>query len=283
MARDRAPAGPAAEESVPNDAAVAAFFDVDNTLVRGASIFHIARGMAARGMMPWPAMAEAITRQARFVLSGSEHPADLARAASVALAFVRGRSTEEIRELGETLFDPYLRTRIWPGTLARAHEHLAAGHEVWLVSATPQELAEVIALRLGLTGGIGTRADTVEGIYTGELTSGPLHGALKAVAIGVLAQERGISLAASYAYSDSGNDLPMLSAVGHACAINPDPRLRAHAEQHGWRIHDYRGDRNRKRVRVAGTAVMAVALGAAAGAAAAHARRGHGSISPLTG
>jgi len=273
MARDRAPAGPAAEESVPNDAAVAAFFDVDNTLVRGASIFHIARGMAARGMMPWPAMAEAITRQARFVLSGSEHPADLARAASVALAFVRGRSTEEIRELGETLFDPYLRTRIWPGTLARAHEHLAAGHEVWLVSATPQELAEVIALRLGLTGGIGTRADTVEGIYTGELTSGPLHGALKAVAIGELAQERGISLAASYAYSDSGNDLPMLTAVGHPHAINPDPELRAHAQRAGWQITDYRGERMRQRARVAGTAaVVAVAVGATAGAVV-HARR----------
>lgn len=275
------PAVPAGEGEAGR--AVAAFFDVDNTLVRGASIFHVARGMAAHGMMSWPAMAEAVSRQLRFVLSGSEHPQDLRRAASVALGFVRGRTVTEIRELGDTMFDPYIVSRLWPGTLALAHEHRAAGHEVWLVSATPQELTDVIAHRLGLTGGLGTRAETVDGVYTGELREGPLHGGLKAIAIGELALERGFDLDASYAYSDSGNDLPMLSAVGHACAINPDPRLRAHAEQHGWRIHDYRGDRNRKRVRVAGTAVMAVALGAAAGAAAAHARRGHGSISPLTG
>ena len=112
--------------------------------------------------------------------------------------------------------------KIWPGTRALAQTHLDAGQRVWLVTATPVELADVIARRLGLTGALGTVAEHVDGVYTGQLVGEPLHGQAKAEAVRALAEREGLDLRAASAYSDSANDIPMLSLVGHPCAINPD-------------------------------------------------------------
>ena len=112
--------------------------------------------------------------------------------------------------------------------------------EVWLVTATPQEIAEVIAERLGLTGGLGTLIERKDGILTGKLVGKPLHGKAKRKAVLALAKERGINLAKSYAYSDSVNDLPMLTAVGHAVAVNPDKALATYAKATEWPILDFK-------------------------------------------
>ena len=96
---------------------------------------------------------------------------------------------------------------------------------------------------LGLTGALGTVAETVDGVYTGDLVGEMLHGEGKAVAIRTLAEREGLDLDRCYAYSDSSNDLPMLSLVGNPCAVNPDSALRAHAKAKGWRIRDYRNGR----------------------------------------
>jgi HAD superfamily hydrolase (TIGR01490 family) len=139
--------------------------------------------------------------------------------------------------------------RIWPGTRAIAQQHLDRGERVWLVTAAPIEIATVIARRLGLTGALGTVAEHVDGVYTGELVGEMLHGEGKAVAVRAIAEREGLDLARCSAYSDSSNDLPMLSLVGHPCAVNPDAKLRAHAKANGWRIRDYRTGR---KVAVAG-------------------------------
>ena len=169
--------------------------------------------------------------------------------------------------------------RIWPGTRALAQLHLDQGQRVWLVTAAPIEIATIIARRLGLTGALGTVAEHVDGVYTGELVGEMLHGSAKAVAVTELAERFGLDLARCSAYSDSYNDLPMLSAVGDPCAINPDARLREHARAHDWRIRDYRTGRKAAR---AGVFAAAVA-GAAAGTVAAGAAIRRGSADPTTG
>ncbi|MFM6963738.1 MAG: HAD family hydrolase [Micrococcales bacterium] len=102
------------------------------------------------------------------------------------------------------------------------------------------EIADVIAQRLGLTGGLGTIVERKDGILTGKLVGKPLHGKAKYKAMKKLAAERNISLRRSYAYSDSQNDLPMLTHVGHPVAVNPDKLLKAHAKAAGWKILDFK-------------------------------------------
>src|SRR5699024_1978285 len=116
--------------------------------------------------------------------------------------------------------------RIWPGTRALAQMHLDHGQRVWLVTAAPLEIATIISERLGLTGALGTVAEQVDGTYTGRLVGEMLRGPAKAEAILALAEREKLDLSRCAAYSDSSNDLPMLSLVGDPCAVNPDARLR---------------------------------------------------------
>jgi hypothetical protein len=167
--------------------------------------------------------------------------------------------------------------RIWAPTRALAQQHLDAGQRLWLVTATPVELASIIARRLGLTGALGTVAETVDGRYTGRLIGVPLHGPAKAEAIRALAEREGLDLSRCTAYSDSANDLPMLSTCGHAVAINPDPDLKKAARENGWEVRDFRIARKAARVGVPTAAgIGAVAGGVVAGVAL---RRRYASLS----
>ena len=139
-----------------------------------------------------------------------------------------------MERLAEEIYDESMASRIWPGTRRRAEQHLAAGQRVWLVTAAPVELGRVIAARLGLTGAIGTVAEVADGVYTGALDGDLMHGPAKAEAITALAAAEGLDLSRCSAYSDSINDLPMLSMVGHPVAVNPDPQLRREARRRGW-------------------------------------------------
>jgi HAD superfamily hydrolase (TIGR01490 family) len=255
------------ELRVPPDPAVAAFFDVDNTILRGASIFYFARELYRRDYFTLQDIARMGWMQARFKALGEkmEH-VQLIR--ERALSFVQGHSVAEITEIGEHVYDEVMKDKIWPGTHALAQLHLDAGERVWLVTATPIEMADTIAKRLGLSGALGTVAESVDGVYTGRLVGEPLHGPAKADAIRALAAHEGLDLSRCYAYSDSSNDIPMLQLVGRPCAINPDARLRAHAKAHGWRIRDYRTGRKAAKVGVPALAgVGAAAGGVVAGAA----------------
>ncbi len=155
---------------------------------------------------------------------------------------------EDIQQIGEEIFDELISKRIWPGTRALTQMHLHAGQRVWLVTASPVELARTIADRLGLTGALGTVAEITDGTYTGRLHGRPLHGPAKAEAITALAAVEHLDLERCSAYSDSANDIPMLELVGHPCAVNPDAELRAHAKANGWRIRDYRTTRKAAKI-----------------------------------
>ncbi|GAA0852232.1 HAD family hydrolase [Streptosporangium amethystogenes subsp. fukuiense] len=225
------------------DPVAAAFFDVDNTMMRGASIYHFARGLASRGLFTSKDLIRFALGQAVFRVRGDENPVHIAEARETALAFVAGSKVEEIIRLGEEIYDEVMADRIWAGTRAIAQAHLDAGQRVWLVTATPVELARVIAQRLGLTGALGTVAETENGVYTGRLVGDLLHGPAKAEAVRALARREGLDLTRCSAYSDSANDLPLLSLVGHATAINPDAELRDFARENGWEIKDFRTGR----------------------------------------
>ncbi|MBV9099316.1 MAG: HAD-IB family hydrolase [Frankiaceae bacterium] len=253
---------------VPPDPGAAAFFDVDNTMMQGASIYHFARGLAARDFFTWRDLAQFAVKQVAFRVKGVEDPAHMEEAKEAALAFVAGHKVADVVRLGEEIYDDLMAARIWSGTRALAQLHLDAGQRVWLVTATPAELASLIAHRLGLTGALGTVAESRDGVYTGRLVGEPLHGPAKAEAIRALAEREGLDLSRCAAYSDSANDVPMLSLVGHPVAVNPDPQLRRIAREKGWEIRDFRTGRKAAKVGVpAAAGVGAVAGGIVVGLA----------------
>jgi HAD superfamily hydrolase (TIGR01490 family) len=262
-----------APPAVAPDRTAAAFFDVDNTMMMGASLFWFARGLAARKYFTTRDMLGFVWQQAKFRIAGNEGSADDVHAIREnALAFVAGREIAEICQAGEEIYDELMADRIWSGTRELAQQHLDAGQRVWLVTATPVELAGIIARRLGLTGALGTVAEVRDGRYTGRLVGELMHGEAKAEAVRALAEREGLDLARCTAYSDSANDLPMLSLTGTAVAVNPDTELRAVARSRGWTIRDFRTGRKAAKIGLPTLGVAAVS-GAAVGGAIALRRR----------
>ncbi|HEY4625269.1 MAG TPA: HAD-IB family hydrolase [Blastococcus sp.] len=254
--------------AVTPDPTAAAFFDVDNTMMMGASLFWFARGLAARKYFTTRDLAGFVWQQAKFRIAGNESADDMHTIRENALSFVAGRPVEEIVQASEEIYDELMADRIWAGTRGLAQQHLDAGQRVWLVTATPVELASIIAHRLGLTGALGTVAEVVDGRYTGRLVGELMHGPAKAEAVLALAEREGLDLSRCTAYSDSANDLPMLSLTGTAVAVNPDTELRAIARARGWMIRDYRTGRKAAKIGVPTVAAAAVSGGLVGGALA---------------
>lgn len=219
----------------PSERTVVAFFDVDNTLIRGASAYYVGREAFKRGLISWRDIAVFAWHQFRFLAVG-ENRAHLASAKERALALVGGQSESALVALAGEIYQTRLLPRLWPETVGLTQEHLAKGHEVWLITATPQAVAQVIADRLGLTGALGTRVQALDGVFTGALDGHVLHGEEKAAVAADHAEIRGADLKECWAYSDSSNDLPLLNLVGNRVVVNPDARLRAHATQHEWPV-----------------------------------------------
>jgi HAD superfamily hydrolase (TIGR01490 family) len=254
------------------DLTAAAFFDVDNTMMVGASIFHFARGLAARKFFTTSDLLGFAWQQIKFRVGGRE--TDVSGHRDTALSFVAGHPVDDFTALGEEIYDELMADRIWAGTRALAQMHLDAGQRVWLVTATPLELAAIIARRLGLTGALGTVAEHHDGVYTGRLVGELLHGPAKAHAVRALAAREGLDLRRCSAYSDSINDAPMLSVVGTAVAVNPDAELRSLARRNSWEIRDFRSGRKVARIGVPSVLGAGAVAGAVAAGAAYSRRRG---------
>jgi HAD superfamily hydrolase (TIGR01490 family) len=230
---------------------VIAFFDVDNTLLRGASIWHVAIGAWRRGMLSPRDIWRFFWQQRHFIKVG-ENMGHLSDIKEKALLLIAGKTQAEIRSLSEDIFDRRISRRLWPETVALTKEHLAMGHQVWIVSATASEVADVFAHRLGLTGALGTRFESKDGIYTGVLEGPVMHAQDKADASIALATGMGVDPAECWAYSDSSNDIPLLTFVGNPVVVNPDHALHAHATKHDWpvmRLNPSSIKEARKRVR----------------------------------
>lgn len=268
------PKAPAEDHTpTPDDPRAAAFFDCDNTILRGAAIFYLGIGLYRRRFFSRRDVARFAWQQAWFRLYGSEDPAHIADVQDRALGLVAGKRTAELEAICEEIFEDVITRKIWPGTRALVQMHLDAGQRTWLVTAAPQEVARIIARQLGMTGALGTVAETVDGEYTGRLVGGLLHGQAKAAAVQALARRENLDLSRCAAFSDSANDIPMLALVGHPYVINPDAALRRHARAMGWRVRDFRTGRKAARIGVPAAAGLGVVAGATATAIAMRRRR----------
>lgn len=241
----------------------AAFFDIDNTLIQGSSLILLAQELAKRRFITLRELIPALRTQLRYRLFGTENNNDIAKGRQHALQIVEGKSVAELQALCTDIVERQMLDKTYQETLDAASRHLAAGQQVWLVSATPIQIGQALAQRLGFTGALGTVAEEKNGTFTGRLTGDILHGPGKKHAVFSLAALQGLDLNACTAYSDSINDLPMLSLVGHPVAINPDAALRRHAAAEGWPIRDYHTIRRYLTPATLGASTAALATGAA--------------------
>ena len=221
-------------------AARAAFFDVDNTLIRGSTLYFLGKGMYQRGYFTKKDISRFVLANLRFRLTGKENKEEIQRFQDAATDFIGGHNVEDILQIAQEIYDQYVSPALWQGTIDIAQKHLAAGEEVWLVTAAPEDMAVLMAKRLGFTGALGSKAETKDGKYTGAMLGHLLHGKEKAVADRELAKQKSLNLDDCYSYSDSHNDFPLLQCVGHPSAINPDAILSLRAMAEGWPIHDFR-------------------------------------------
>jgi HAD superfamily hydrolase (TIGR01490 family) len=242
----------------------AAFFDLDRTLISGSSAFTFAVAAWRHDLMSTGRLLLDGTSAAAFKLAGASDETTH-RVRDRVLGAVAGVRHEDLVALNEEIV-PKLLDRIRPEARDLLDLHRRRHRATYIVSASPRELVEPLAAALGMTGGIGTRATIVDGVYTGGLDGPFCYGAGKVEAIEELARWEGLDLAQCYAYSDSASDLPMLEAVGHAVAVNPDPKLARVARRHGWPIVIF-SRRTKAVIRRTGQAVGAAAIGGASFAA----------------
>jgi len=217
------------------DRPIIAFFDVDNTLLRGASAFALGKAAFREHLITARDIALFGWHQIRFLAVG-ENGKHMLRSRERALELIGGHKVDEISQLAEDVYDRDIAPKLWPETLELAREHQRLGHEVWLISATPVIMGQIIARRLGLTGALGTIAEHVDGVFTGRLQGVMLHGEEKARAAAELVRQKGASLADCWAYSDSRNDIPLLTLVGNRTVVNPDASLARHAREEHWAV-----------------------------------------------
>jgi HAD superfamily hydrolase (TIGR01490 family) len=248
-------AGPARDGS-----RAAAFFDLDKTLMAGSSGVFFARAAYESGMISRRRLARDVYENVRFRLLGStdDRADDVRKRVGEMIAGVRVRDLERLspRVLAGVL------PRLYPQMLARAYAHQDAGVPVYILTAASQEMADLLARVLAFDGGLGSRSEIVDGRYTGR-PAGPFnYREGKVLAMREVAEREGFELDASYAYSDSESDLPMLRAVRHAVVVNPDALLRRIAAEEGWEVIELdRLGRRLKMLAALGAGTVAASLG----------------------
>ena len=217
-----------------NTTRTAAFFDLDRTLIAGSSAFVFARAARDAGYIRIQDFLPDVVRALKFQFFGSSDESSHSVRDRI-LSRVSGMNQADLVGLNELVL-PELLGLIRPEARALLDQHNAAGRETWIVSASPIELVEPLAIALGMTGGIGTKGEVDNGVYTGRLDGPFCYGEGKAEAINTLATHCGIDLANSWSYSDSMSDLPMMEIVGNAVAVNPDAELATLSRSRGWPV-----------------------------------------------
>jgi HAD superfamily hydrolase (TIGR01490 family) len=213
---------------------VAAFFDLDRTMMAGSSGIFFARAAFQTGMISRTRLLRDLYENLRFRLHGSTD--DWADAVRKRVGeMIAGTPVRELERLSPRVLAGVL-PRLYPQMLSRAYEHQDAGCLVYILTAASQEMADLLAHVLAFDGGLGSRSEIVDGHYTGR-PAGPFnYREGKLLAMQQLAARESIDLMASYAYSDSESDLPMLRGVGNPVVVNPDARLAHIACEEGWEI-----------------------------------------------
>jgi putative phosphoserine phosphatase/1-acylglycerol-3-phosphate O-acyltransferase len=211
----------------------AAFFDLDRTLLRGASGPVISEELRAGGLLQDRSIPGSGLLGRIYDLFGESRPVmELTRRLA---RFAEGWSVATVQEAGRKAAQ-VLRDRVQPFAVPLFREHQEAGRPVVLATTTPYDLVKALADTLGLDDVVATRYGERDGAYDGSIVGEFAWGRGKLRAVRQWADEHGVSLRDSWAYSDSWYDAPLLSAVGHPFAVNPDPRLQVLARLRRWPV-----------------------------------------------
>ncbi len=238
----------------------AAFFDLDRTLIAGASIFPFGLEAWRAGLVSNRDIRRFAAGALAFLVLGDKGQRS-DRVRSDILGRVEGVAVDMMEEVARRVL-PRLVARVRPESKRLIKMHHLSGRDTWIVSASPHGIVAPLATALQMSGAIATRGKVVDGHYTAELEGPFVYGQGKVTAITTLAAERGYDLAASYAYSDSISDLPMLDLVGHPVAVNPDAHLEDVAHERGWPVVIFaRKTKQMVRVSAGATLMVATALG----------------------
>ncbi|MDP1818811.1 MAG: HAD family hydrolase [Acidimicrobiales bacterium] len=217
----------------------AAFFDLDKTVISKASMVAFSGPLHRAGMLPRRMMLKAAWGQLVYAQLGAT-PEKLEKLRAAVLALTRGWDQSEIAQIVRDTLADVIEPIVFDEALDRIRQHQSWGHKVFIVSASPEEVVAPIAQLLGVDEAIATRAELDDaGRYSGR-TERYVYGAEKEVAILEAAARDGLDLDHSWAYSDSATDVPMLAAVGHPVAVNPDRELARIARERGWQIERFR-------------------------------------------
>lgn len=222
----------------------AAFFDLDRTIISGSSVFTFGYVAYRNGLLPRKELVADLASAVLFKFAGATDEKSEAVKNRI-LESIRGTRVEDLRHLGGEII-PRLLDGVRRESRGLIDLHHDAGRDTYVVSASPIEIISDFAAAVGMTGALGTVAEVVDGVYTGELAEPFCYADGKAIAVEKLAAEKGYELPLCYAYSDSGSDLPMLEVVGHPVAVNPDRALETVAYHRGWPVVEF--SRTRKRV-----------------------------------
>jgi HAD superfamily hydrolase (TIGR01490 family) len=209
-----------------------AIFDLDRTLVPGSSLAPLARLLADAGLISRRRLAGAAVQHARFAARGASD-ADVQRLRAEALSVVAGLDRAVLLPLTVTVGARVAGTATAAARLL-LQLHRERGDFCVVLSASPQELVEVVGEHLGAHRSIGTRGEVVDGRFTGRLDGPFCYGPGKLQRL--TAALGPVDLTSAYAYADSGSDVPLLEACGNPVAVQPDRRLRTVARARGWPV-----------------------------------------------
>jgi HAD superfamily hydrolase (TIGR01490 family) len=248
----------------PTPPVAAAFFDLDKTIIAGSSVLAFSRPFRRQGLITRRAALRSGYTQLLLLLAGADADTmDLLRRRITALC--TGWEVAQIQAIVAETLHEIVEPLVYAEAAELIAEHRAAGEEVVVLSASGLEVVEPIATLVGADRCVATRMTVRHGRYTGEIEH-YLYGEQKALAARRIAADRGYRLEDCRAYSDSITDLPLLEAVGHPTAVNPDRALRREAELRGWPLLTFDDPvalRSRFRPPPA-VAVAGIGLGAAA-------------------
>ena len=252
----------------------AAFFDLDKTIVARSALLAFGRPLYREGLLSRRMIVRGAYAQVVFMLLGAGEQR-MEKMRSAMLALTRGWSREHVAEIVRETLGDVVAPIVYAEAINLMRQHQEEGRLVVIVSSSPDEVVQPMAAHLGVDVAISSRAEVDDaGAYTGRLAF-YAYGPGKVAAMHALAAERDIDLRVSYAYSDSVTDLPMLEAVGHPVAVNPDRDLARIARERDWEVLTFRelvglpSDQAvdhgmRTRLRLVGAATLAgVAVGVA--------------------
>jgi HAD superfamily hydrolase (TIGR01490 family) len=236
----------------------AAFFDLDRTLMSGSSGAQFGRAAFRSGMVSRRQMTRWTIQHLQYRLRGATDQ-DTEELVEELRELLAGVPERDLKRMVPDLMASIL-PRIYPQMLAEVRSHQDAGRPAFIVSAASHGVVELLAQVLDMEGGIGSRYEVdADGRYTGELIGGLNYGELKIAPMRRFAAEHDLDLEASWAYSDSISDRPMLELVGNPVAVNPDAELLKLARERGWQV--MRFERLGRRIAIAASVVTASAVG----------------------